>query len=60
MTEALATAPRCAGCGVVAPHLRSCGACRSVAYCSTDCQRKHWRAGHKRECAALAAQRRGG
>ena len=28
-----------------------CGGCRCVFYCSKDCQRKHWRANHRRECA---------
>lgn len=30
-----------------------CGRCSSVKYCSKDCQRKHWKAGHKQECDDL-------
>jgi hypothetical protein len=28
----------------------SCAACRSVVYCSRECQKNHWAAGHKRLC----------
>ena len=30
--------------------LSVCVRCRSVWYCGKDCQRAHWRAGHKRDC----------
>lgn len=46
----------CARCGTVARDLKRCGGCRQVAFCSKDCQRVHWREGHKRECRAMAAQ----
>jgi hypothetical protein len=43
----------CAGCnkpgGV---SLSACTRCRTVAYCSKDCQRTHWKSGHKQACAA--------
>ncbi|KAL4435207.1 hypothetical protein ABPG77_001889 [Micractinium sp. CCAP 211/92] len=50
---------RCALCGLDAVELKKCTACKSVAYCSRECQVKHWRqpGGHKPECKALAAQR---
>ncbi len=35
--------------------LKQCGGCRAVRYCGADCQRAHWREGHKAECKALAA-----
>jgi hypothetical protein len=35
-------------CGQVATS--KCGACLRVAYCGTGCQRRHWRAGHKKDC----------
>ena len=53
---------RCSVCGISAPYssraLDYCGGCRhpSVAradrprYCSVECQRAHWAAGHKDEC----------
>jgi hypothetical protein len=27
-----------------------CPKCRSLSYCSRDCQKKHWREGHSKEC----------
>ncbi len=50
--------PRCGnfGCeGEWALPLKQCGGCRAVRYCGADCQRAHWREGHKAECKALAA-----
>ncbi len=50
--------PRCSnfGCeGEWALPLKQCGGCRAVRYCGADCQRAHWREGHKAECKALAA-----
>ncbi len=35
--------------------LKQCGGCRAVRYCCADCQRAHWRAGHKAECKLIAA-----
>ncbi len=35
--------------------LKQCGGCRAVRYCGPDCQRGHWREGHKAECKELAA-----
>lgn len=32
------------------PHLKKCSRCLRAAYCSPECQREHWRAGHKAEC----------
>ncbi len=34
--------------------LKQCGGCRAVRYCGAECQRAHWREGHKAECKALA------
>ncbi|KAL4439771.1 hypothetical protein ABPG75_002772 [Micractinium tetrahymenae] len=52
--QAHKAAPRCSFCGDVPPHARRCGRCRVAVYCSKDCQLKHWRAGHRSECARLA------
>ncbi len=35
--------------------LKQCGGCRAVRYCCADCQRAHWRAGHKAACKLIAA-----
>ena len=50
----------CASCGRPSTQLRKCAACKAVAYCSLECQAKHWKAagGHKQECGRLAAASR--
>lgn len=40
----------CAQCQNTTGTLQRCAGCRTVQYCSRDCQRLHWRAGHKDEC----------
>ena len=41
----------CANCDAMASntHLRKCAACKRVAYCSKECQKKHWPV-HKTVC----------
>ena len=55
----------CAYCGVIASsgndkksptRVSKCGGCQSVAYCSKQCQKKHWKQ-HKGICKMLNAQR---
>ncbi|KAG2492347.1 hypothetical protein HYH03_009295 [Edaphochlamys debaryana] len=43
------------GCSEEEVAGKACGGCRRVWYCSAECQRAHWQAGHKAECRALAA-----
>jgi len=43
------TPPCCAGCQKSGVRLRACSKCHAVRYCSTACQRAHWRA-HKQTC----------
>jgi len=38
----------CANCGCP-NHLKTCGRCRKLRYCSVDCQREDWEA-HKGIC----------
>jgi hypothetical protein len=33
--------------------LKLCGGCRTTRYCSTECQRKDWKMGHKEVCKSL-------
>jgi len=48
----------CAGCGASnpegAPAFKRCSVCHAVAYCTRECQKAHWKAKHKRECAIMA------
>lgn len=48
----------CAFCGMQKMFLKRCAACRGPAYCSTGCQRSHWRF-HRAECRQLVEQREG-
>ena len=36
--------------------LKRCGGCKQVQYCSTACQKKHWKAQHKHECKQTVAE----
>ena len=44
----------CANCGVQKGQhvatLSKCRKCKATLYCSRDCQRAHWDAGHKGQC----------
>ena len=42
--------PRCAKCGSTGERLLLCGRCRTVSYCSKQCQKLDWKAGHKQAC----------
>ena len=43
---------RCEYCGAEKDKLLVCGRCKSVFYCSADCQRPHWKK-HKKTCKKL-------
>lgn len=51
MKASIQQALGCAVCGIVTGDLKRCGRCRSAAYCSEACQRKHWPT-HKTSCAS--------
>ncbi len=38
--------------------LSKCSRCNVAKYCGRDCQLAHWKAGHKAECKALAAEQK--
>ena len=42
----------CTGCGAANRSLRRCGRCRSVHYCSRECQRGHWPI-HRFNCSQI-------
>jgi len=48
----------CAACGEIEDltksPLRRCAGCKITRYCSVECQRKHWRKRHKKDCKKLA------
>ena len=44
--------PSCETCGNY-QHLRRCGGCNAVKYCSTECQKEHWRFEHRNQCASM-------
>src|SRR5690606_26928882 len=35
-----------------------CAGCKSVSYCSVECQKQDWKRVHREECKLLAAQRK--
>lgn len=45
-----AIADACAECGINGVALKACGSCRRAHYCNKECQRAHWKNGHKDEC----------
>jgi hypothetical protein len=49
----------CWNCGTKRPNsgepLKTCGRCHQARYCSVQCQRAHWRNGHKDFCTPTAA-----
>lgn len=41
----------CYGCGVTQHQgLKLCSGCKKAAYCSVDCQTRHWKQSHKAVC----------
>ena len=46
---------QCFGCGRarrLQESFRACSRCKVARYCCKDCQKKHWKEGHKKECVA--------
>eukprot|EP00928_Gymnodinium_smaydae_P080021 TRINITY_DN63827_c0_g1_i1.p3 TRINITY_DN63827_c0_g1~~TRINITY_DN63827_c0_g1_i1.p3 ORF type:complete len:101 (-),score=10.48 TRINITY_DN63827_c0_g1_i1:221-523(-) len=40
----------CARCGERLAHLHVCSGCMKTRYCSRECQKAHWKAGHRDTC----------
>ena len=53
MRKQLKCERECAYCGLPNP-LHRCSACHKEYYCNRDCQVKHWKVEHKRECKTRA------
>lgn len=45
--------PSCAQCGSSSDTLKNCSRCKSVVYCSSACQLRHWVGGHKALCLVI-------
>ena len=41
---------KCGACE--APATLVCGGCGDISYCSKECQKSHWKSGHKSSCKA--------
>lgn len=39
--------------------LKRCARCKLACYCSRECQKKHWKAGHKTNCVDVNKQGKG-
>lgn len=46
----LQVAPRCVNCNKAVDVIRKCAGCLQAIYCDKDCQKRHWKATHKKEC----------
>ena len=44
--------PICEACGQE-NATKCCSRCREACYCSSACQKQHWKEGHKAECKKL-------
>lgn len=42
--------PACDNCGGTDQPLMNCSRCKLVHYCGKECQRQHWKNGHKGQC----------
>jgi hypothetical protein len=42
--------PECTWCGAVSVALAKCAECKLFAYCSKDCQTRHWKKVHRETC----------
>lgn len=47
-----ASKPECSSCGAPSAA-QTCSGCLTASYCSRDCQKGHWKCGHKQQCAGL-------
>jgi hypothetical protein len=50
----------CSGCGTPGSGFKKCGRCKTACYCSAECQKKDWKAGHKLQCSTDVYSRASG
>ena len=51
---------QCSGCGrarALQEKFRACSRCEKTRYCSKECQKKHWKGQHKKECKTPEEQK---
>eukprot|EP00899_Mesostigma_viride_P021175 jgi/Mesvir1/29059/Mv18367-RA.1 len=53
-SAAAGPARTCWACGSKSESLHRCGGCRLAEYCSRECQKVHWKGGHRDVCAQMA------
>ena len=41
---------KCNNCNILLDNIKTCSQCKSVYYCSYECQYDDWRNGHKQKC----------
>ena len=45
----------CANCGKIDTDAKVCANCKTVHYCSAQCQRNHWQKDHKNHSVLVSA-----
>lgn len=55
-TDTMDAAVRCSYCSQRSLNLLRCSRCKEMYYCSRECQRGHWREGHRDHCVSLNNQ----
>lgn len=48
---------KCDKCQGEFHSLLSCSGCKTVRYCGQECQKAHWKAQHRHDCARMKADR---
>nr|XP_034299505.1 uncharacterized protein LOC117680964 [Crassostrea gigas] len=56
ITSGIGAALECSYCNQRSTDLLRCSRCKEVYYCSGDCQRGHWREGHREQCKLVTSQ----
>jgi hypothetical protein len=51
--DRLATCYKCSYCSKTVSTIQHCSRCGKENYCNRDCQKKHWKNGHKKDCKSL-------
>ncbi|KZT34739.1 hypothetical protein SISSUDRAFT_247906 [Sistotremastrum suecicum HHB10207 ss-3] len=52
LTDIPTKEPRCTWCHRHSMGLKKCANCGEAKYCNKECQSRHWKLSHKRECVS--------